>query len=125
MKRENVLQEKSYAFSLRILKLSKHLRNNGEYPLANQIMRSGTSIGANIEEALGGSSYRDFCSKLQIAYKEARETKYWLRLLKDGEILDKKLSYSLLADCEEILRLIVSILNTVKQNLQKKSAANG
>jgi four helix bundle protein len=123
MKGGNIIQEKSYAFSLRILKLSVFLRNSSnDYSLAKQILRSGTSIGANVEEAIGGSSYKDFKAKLEIAYKEARETKYWLRLLKDGDILDKKLADSLLADCEEILRLIGSILNSIKQNISTMSA---
>ena len=77
-------------------------------------MDSGTAIGANVEEAIGGSSRKDFINKMQIAYKEARETKYWLRLLNEGELIDKKLAESFLKDCEEILRILTSILNTSK-----------
>ena len=77
-------------------------------------MDSGTAIGANVEEAIGGSSRKDFINKMQIAYKEARETKYWLRLLKEGELIEKKLAESFLKDCEEILRILTSILNSSK-----------
>ena len=75
MKTDNVVQEKSYAFALRIIKLYKYLKNNkNEYNLSRQILRSGTSIGANIEEAIGAQSKKDFISKISIAYKETRET---------------------------------------------------
>ena len=82
--------------------------------LCSQILDSGTAIGANVEEAIGGSSRKDFINKLQIAYKEARETKYWLRLLNEGEIIDKKLADSFLKDCEEILKILTAILNSSK-----------
>ena len=82
MKEENIIQTKSYAFAVRIVRLHKHLINTKkEYVLSKQILRSGTSIGANVEEAIGGQSKADFIHKLAIAYKEARETSYWLRLL--------------------------------------------
>jgi four helix bundle protein len=82
--RDNVIQEKSYIFAIRIVRLYKYLiKQQKEFVLAKQILRSGTSIGANIEEAIGGQSKKDFLSKLSIAYKEARETNYWLRILKD------------------------------------------
>ena len=77
-------------------------------------MDSGTAIGANVEEAFGGSSRKDFINKMQIAYKEARETKYWLRLLKGGELIEKKLAESFLKDCEEILKILTAILNSSK-----------
>ena len=82
--------------------------------LSGQILDSGTSIGANVEEAIGGASRKDFINKMQIAYKEARETKYWLRLLKEGELIEKKLADSFLKDCEEILRILTAILNSSK-----------
>jgi len=75
---------------------------------------SGTAIGANVEEAIGGSSRKYFINKMQIAYKEARETKYWLRLLKEGELIEKKLTESFLKDCEEILKILTAILNSSK-----------
>jgi len=84
---------------------------------SKQLVRSGTSIGANIEEAIGGQSKKDFFAKLTIAYKEARETYYWTRLLKDTDYLSEKQSNSLLADVEEILKILDSIQKTVKRQL--------
>jgi four helix bundle protein len=83
--------------------------------LCTQLLRSGTLIGANIEEAIGGSSRKDFIYKLEIAYREARETKYWLRLLKEAELLDSKLADSFIVDCEEILKILAAILNSSKK----------
>jgi four helix bundle protein len=83
-KRNNVVQEKSYQFAKRIVRVYQHLsEEKREFVLSKQLLRSGTSIGANIEEAIGGNSKRDFKAKLRISYKEARETKYWIRLLRD------------------------------------------
>lgn len=93
-----------------------HLKlNKVDLALCSQILRCGTSIGANVEEAIGGSSKKDFKYKLEIADKEARETKYWLRLLSDSEILDTKLSVSLITDCDELLKILTAILNTLKE----------
>ncbi|WP_299466811.1 four helix bundle protein, partial [uncultured Microscilla sp.] len=95
--KENVLQQKSYDFALRMVKLYKHLREtHQEYTLSQQIVRSGTSIGANVEEAIGAQSGKDFVHKLSIAYKEARETHYWIRLLGDSHYLPPNLRNSLL-----------------------------
>ncbi len=89
-KTENTVQIKSYAFAIRMVRLYQHLsKEKKEFILSKQLLRSGTSIGANIEEALGGSSKRDFKAKMNIAYKEARETKYWLKLLKDTGYIDE------------------------------------
>lgn len=82
--------------------------------MCSQLLNSGTSIGANVEEAVGGSSRKDFINKLQIAYREARETRYWLRLLKDAEIVDEKLADSFIKDCEEIMKILTAILNSSK-----------
>ena len=115
MKVENVILDKSFKFGLRILKLYIHLRKKKvDGGLCSQILDSGTSIGANVEEAVGGSSRKDFINKLQIAYKESRETRYWLRLLKEGEILEKKLADSFLKDCDEIIAILTAILNSSK-----------
>lgn len=115
MKSENVILVKSYNFGLRILKLYLHLKkkkiDNG---LCAQVLHSGTSIGANVEEATGGISRKDFINKMQIAYKEARETRYWLSLLADSGILEKKLADSFIKDCEELLKILTTILNTSK-----------
>ena len=93
MKEENVILDKSFAFALRIVKLYLFLRKKKiDAGLCSQISDSGTSIGANVEEAVGEGSRKDFINKMQIAYKEARETKYWLRLIKVSELIDKKLA---------------------------------
>jgi four helix bundle protein len=118
--KQNLIKEKSYRFSIRIINLYKFLRSDKhEYVLSKQILRCRTSIGANIEEALGGISKKDFIAKLQISYKEARETHYWLRLLKDTEFIEDKMFQSLICDCEEILKLLSKILETSKTNLSK------
>ncbi len=86
MKKDNIIQTKSYNFAVRIIKLYKHLsQEKKEFVLSKQLLRSGTSTGANIEEAIGGQSRKDFFAKLTIAYKEARESHYWIRLLKDTD----------------------------------------
>jgi four helix bundle protein len=117
MKLENVVQTKSYAFAVRIVKLYQHLINTKkEYVLSKQILRSGTSIGANVEEAIGGQSKADFISKLSIAYKEARETSYWLRFLKDTDYLTPKEFESIYPDVEELCRIIGRIQKSTKGN---------
>ena len=88
MKKDNVIQIKSYDFAVRIVKLYKHLsQEKREFILSKQLLRSGTSIGANVEQAIGVQSRKDFFAKLTIAYKEARESHYWIRLLKDTDFL--------------------------------------
>lgn len=115
MKENNAVLEKSYAFGLRTVKLYTHLRKQKiERELLIQLLRSGTSIGANIEEAIGAQSRSDFIHKVSISYKEARETSYWLRLLKDARLLDDKLAYSFLNDIDELKRILASILKTSK-----------
>ncbi len=120
MKSESIIQKKSYSFSIRIVNLYKYLvKEHKEYTLAKQLLRCGTSIGANVEEASGGQSKKDFLSKLSIAYKEARETRYWLRILKDTEYINNNMFISLFNDCEEILKILSKIQTTVKTNLDK------
>jgi len=115
MKKGNIIQIKSYNFAVRIIKLYQHLsQEKKEFILSKQLLRSGTSIGANVEEAIGGQSRKDFFAKLTIAYKEARESHYWIRLLKDTDFLTEKESSSLLLDIEEILKIIGSIQKTVR-----------
>jgi four helix bundle protein len=115
MKRETIILEKSYAFGVRIVKLYMHLRKQKvERELLLQLLRAGTSIGANTEEAIGGQSKSDFVHKLSIAYKEARETAYWLRLLNDSGILEEKLAASFLSDIEELKKILASIIKTSK-----------
>jgi four helix bundle protein len=116
MKGNNIIQEKTFAFAIRIVNLNKFLtKEKNEFVLSKQILRSGTSIGANIEEAIGGQSAADFYSKLTIAYKEARETAYWLRLLSATDYLSGIESKSLLNDVEEICKIIGSIQVTLKR----------
>ena len=118
MKKENVIQVKTYAFAVRVVRLYQYLvKSKSEYVLSKQLLRSGTQIGANVEEAIGGQSDKDFFAKMTIAYKEARETHYWLRLLTDTSYLSNEESESLLSDIEEILKIIGSIQRTMKQRL--------
>ena len=113
---ENIILTKTYSFALRIIKLYKYLRDEKkEYTLSKQILRSGTSIGANSEEATGSISKKDFRAKFFIAYKEARETHYWIRLLKDSGFIELKLASSLLKDVDEILKILGAILKTVSR----------
>jgi four helix bundle protein len=116
MRSGNVVQEKSYAFALRMVRMYQHLtEQRKEFVLSKQVLRSGTSLGANVEEAIGGQSDRDFLAKFNIAYKEARETHYWLRLLRDSGYLTDADAASMIADCEELLKLTGSIIKTMKQ----------
>jgi four helix bundle protein len=115
--KENVIQIKSYAFAIKIVIICKFLQaQKKEYILSKQLIRSGTSIGANIEEAIGGQSRKDFFAKLTISYKEARETKYWIRLLTDTNYLTKEQTAPLLEDIEELLRIIGSIQKTIRSS---------
>ena len=115
MKTENAVQTKSYAFAVRIVRLYQYLTHEKkEFVLSKQVLRCGTSIGANVEEAIGGQSRADFLSKLSIAYKEARETSYWLQLLKDTEYITTAQFNSVQADAEELCRIIAAIQKTTK-----------
>jgi four helix bundle protein len=118
--KENILKQKSYAFALRIMKLSDYLEEQRRYVLAKQVLKAGTSIGANAEESSAGSSKRDFLSKLSISYREALETHYWLRLLKDGKYIEERLADSLLNDCSELVRMLSAITKTTRESLNKK-----
>ena len=121
MKR-NVIREKSYAFSIRIVKLYQFLvKEKKEFILSKQLLRCGTSIGANIEEAIAGISQNDFFYKLTIAHKECRETHYWIRLLKDTGYLTEEQHSSLIRDVEELLKIISSILITLSKENKKKN----
>ncbi len=117
--KENLIQNKSFEFSLNIIKLYKSLKTQSEYDIARQLLRSGTSIGANIEEAIGAQSKKDFFSKLSISLKEARETYYWLRLLEKSEMLEKKY-VSLLEDNVSLINILSSIVKTLKKELYKE-----
>lgn len=111
----NAVREKSYAFAVRVVRMYQHLaQQKHAVVLSRQVLRSGTSIGANVEEALGGLSRKDFAAKMSIAYKEARETSYWLRLLRDTGYLEETAFDSIHADCEELLRLLYTIVQTTR-----------
>jgi len=115
-KSESIIAGKAYAFALEVVKIYKLLSNERkEYVLSKQLLRSGTSIGANINEAISGQSKRDFVHKLNIAVKEARETNYWLNLLKDGEYISSKEFESLNNKCNEIIKMLSSIIITTKE----------
>ncbi len=115
--RENVVKDKSFAFAVRVVNLYKYLcENRKEYTLSKQILRSGTAIGANIEEADGGISKADFSNKISIAYKEAKETHYWLRLLNETRYMDQTSFDSMMIDCNELCKLLFSILKTTRIN---------
>lgn len=115
MKTDNVIQQKSYAFAVRIVRMCQFLRKTKrEQILSSQVLRSGTSIGANVEEAIGAQSRADFRAKMTIAYKEARESAYWLRLLKDTGYLSKSEFESIHSEAEEICRIIGSITKSTK-----------
>ena len=115
MKTNNVIQQKSFAFAVRVVNLYKHLlAKQQEAVLSKQLLRCGTSIGANIEEAIGAQSEKDFFATLTIAYKEAREARYWIKLLRETLYLSGQEANSLLLDIEEICKIIGSIQKTIK-----------
>ena len=113
---KNIVKEKSYHFALSIIKLCHKLKNNREFELANQLLRSGTSIGANIEEAIAGQSRKDFISKMSIALKEARETNYWLRLLRDSNIVSSSNIKPLINESEELIKILFKIVESTSKN---------
>jgi four helix bundle protein len=115
MEKENVIQQKSYDFAVRIVKAYKFMiESKSEYVLSKQLVRCGTSIGANVEEAIGGQSTKDFYAKMTISYKEARECRFWIRLMMDTDYLTKEQGTSLISDLEEILKIITAIQKTTK-----------
>lgn len=115
--KDSILLTKSKAFALRVVRLYKYLRERKESVIAKQMLRSGTSIGANIAESRYAQSKSDFASKLQIALKEAAETKYWLELLRDSELVESSSAFdSLCTDCTELIKLLTASVKTAKEN---------
>ena len=113
---EKAIQEKSFRFAVRIVNLCKYLQaEKKEYVLSKQVLRSGTSIGANVAEAQQAQSRPDFISKLNVSLKEAYETNYWLRLLRETQYLSQEAFESIIADCSEIEKLLISIIKTTKE----------
>ena len=113
--KENIIVKKSYAFALSVIQLYKQLVEKKEYVLSKQILRSGTSVGANINEAISGESKKDFVHKLGISVKEARETSYWLNLLKDSDYITPDDFNRLNNSCDELIKILNSIILTTKQ----------
>jgi len=115
---EGVAQKKSYAFALAILKVCTEIQQKRkEYILSKQLIRSGTSIGANLHEALGRQSSKDLLTKLHISYKEAYESKYWIRLMTDMQLISSSKSKELLAKNEELLKIIGTSVKTLRKRL--------
>ncbi|HQR31718.1 MAG TPA: four helix bundle protein [Blastocatellia bacterium] len=113
---ENPVKEKSFRFAVRVVRLCKFLtEEKREFVISRQILRSGTSIGANVKEALQAESKADFIHKLSISLKEASETEYWLQLLKETEYIDPAAYDSMMSDCIELLKLLTSIIKSSKQ----------
>ena len=121
----SIVGKKSYAFALEIISIYKALNNDKkEFILSKQLLRSGTSIGANVHEALSSESKRDFIHKLSIALKESKETSYWLNLLKDSNYIASEQFDKLNGDCNEIIKILNSIILTIKQKYFSKPTLN-
>ncbi|WP_425446178.1 four helix bundle protein [Dethiothermospora halolimnae] len=119
--KENISIDKSFKFSLRIIKLYKYLcKTKKEFVLSKQLLRSGTSIGANLNEGIYAQSKKDFLSKMYLAFKEANETEYWLQLLVSTEYLNKEKTTPILNDCIELKKLLHATIKTTKKNLSIK-----
>jgi four helix bundle protein len=117
----NPAKDKSFEFALKIIKVCRKLQvEDKEFVLSNQLLRSGTSIGANVEEGVGSFSDRDFHFKFSIAYKEARETHYWIRLLSESGFIKDVEAHPLLENAEELLKIIGSILRTMRNKMKGK-----
>ena len=117
MKKDNIIVDKSKGFALRIIKLYLYLRDEQkEYTLSKQMLKSGTSIGANIKEAIRGQSKPDFYAKMNIALKEASETEYWLELLHESGFLKDNFFKSIYEDCQELIKLLVAITKTQNED---------
>lgn len=111
----NIIVDKTFAFSLNMVQLYKHLQENHETVISKQLLRSGTSIGANVEESTAAQSRKDFVTKMSIASKEARETKYWLRLLQESQLVEGDYT-SRIDEVDEIIRILTSIVKTSQTN---------
>ena len=120
MKEKNPIVEKSKAFAVRVIRLYQHLASEKkEFVLSKQVLRSGTSIGANVREAVRAQSKADFISKMQIALKEASETEYWIELLRETDYLSDAAGISLTEDCQELLKMITAIIKTAREQIER------
>ncbi|OGS69002.1 MAG: four helix bundle protein [Flavobacteria bacterium RIFCSPLOWO2_12_FULL_35_11] len=113
--KENLIADKTYDFAIKMVFLSKKLYAQNEYVLSRQILKSGTSIGANVEEAIGGISKKDFRAKMAISYKEARETNYWLRILRDTNYIEIEEFNYLNGEITSILKILYKIIESSKE----------
>ena len=118
MKNNNIIQKKSFDFALDIVDLYKKLIEQKEFILSKQLLRSGTSIGANVEEALAGQSKKDFISKMSLASKEARETKYWLKLFQESQIVNRNFT-NYIKNADEIISILTAIVKTSQTSVSK------
>lgn len=118
--KESIIQGKSFQFSLKIIALYKELHKIDKNPILLQLLRSATSIGANVNEASAGQSKRDFITKMAIASKEARETAYWLKLLSESDWYNIELKYHIV-ECNEIVKILTKIVKTSQENLKIKA----
>ena len=117
---ENVIQSKSYEFALKIIRFYQRMKNDKEYILSKQLLRSGTSIGANVEEAIAAQTKKEFIAKMSIASKEARETSYWLRLIRDSELVHEHEVEDLLNESIELIKILTSIVKTSQEKAKKQ-----
>lgn len=123
MKNGNIIQEKSFAFAIRVINLYKYLtKEKNEFVLSKQLLRSGTSVGANIEEAIGGGSGKDFLYRMRVSYKEIRESIYWLKLLYQTEYISLDEYQSIIRDAESISNILCKILLSTQQKLNHMSS---
>ena len=124
MEDKSIIKKRTYEFALNIIDLYKLLTTKNEYVLSKQLLKAGTSIGANVEEALAGQSRADFLSKMSIASKEARETNYWLRLIRDSKLLEDHHIKPLIAESSEIISMLTSIVKTTASSNSKLKTEN-
>ncbi len=118
--KKSLIEDRSFEFALEIIKLYKKLTKNNEYVLSKQLLRSGTSIGANVSEASAAQSTKDFINKMSIASKEARETRYWLQLLQQSNLV--KLNFDIyLSNINELIKILTKIVKTSQTNLKKET----
>ena len=116
------IREKSFSFAVKIVKFVRWLKEKtNNYELASQLLRSGTSIGANVAEAQSAQSKKDFISKMYIAFKEVNEAVYWLQLLREAGIIREDIADELLKDATEIKKILASIIKSAKENIEKKT----
>ena len=116
MEKKNIIQERTFKFSLKVIDLYKILKSNNEYSIGNQILRSATSIGANVEEAIAAQSKKDFLSKMSISLKEARESRYWIRLLDKSKLIDFNYTFYL-KEILDIINILTKITKTTSERL--------